>query len=78
MPRIHAFEIHELRGCPDVVRRLATDYLHSVGEAFKAFEPMAPLLSAALATSGQRTVPGRSLPWPKPSSGRAASSQSSS
>ena len=56
MSRIHAFEIHELRGCPDLVRRLATDYLHSVGEAFKAFEPMAPLLSAALAASEQRTV----------------------
>jgi hypothetical protein len=56
MARIHAFELHELRGCPDVVRRLATDYLHSVGEVFRAFEPIAPLLSSALAASGQTSI----------------------
>jgi hypothetical protein len=32
MARIHAFEIHELPGCPELVRRIATDYLRAVGE----------------------------------------------
>lgn len=53
---MHAFEIHELPGCPDLFRRIATDYLRSVGEIFRAFEPITPLLKGALVASGSRTV----------------------
>lgn len=56
MARVQAFEIHELPGCPDLFRRIATDYLRSVGEIFRAFEPIAPLLSGALRASDTRTV----------------------
>jgi hypothetical protein len=56
MKRLHAFEIHELSGCPDLVRRLATDYLHTVGEVFRAFEPVTPLLATALSQSGARQI----------------------
>lgn len=56
MARVHAFEIHELAGCPTVVRRLATDYLHTVGRVFRAFEPIEPLLAFALTASKQRTI----------------------
>lgn len=56
MARVHAFEIHELAGCPTVVRRLATDYLHTVGRVFRAFEPIEPLLAGALQVSGQRRI----------------------
>lgn len=56
MARLHAFEIHELAGCPALVRRLATDYLHTVGRVFRAFEPIEPLLAEALAESGQRQI----------------------
>lgn len=47
---------HELSSCPEVLRRLATDYLHTVGRVFRAFEPVEPLLAAALSASGQRRV----------------------
>jgi hypothetical protein len=56
MARAHAFEIHELAGCPPLVRRLATDYLHTVGRVFRAFEPIEPLLAAALRASGQNQI----------------------
>ncbi len=56
MRRIQAFEIHELRGCPEVVRRLATDYLHTVGRVFRAFEPIEPLLATALTQSGHSRI----------------------
>lgn len=56
MARIHAFEIHELAGCPELLRRVATDYLRTVGQVFRAFEPVTPLLAEALAASGSRTV----------------------
>jgi hypothetical protein len=52
LPRVHGFELHELPGCPPLFRRIATDYLRAVGEIFRAFEPVAPLLSRAL--EGQR------------------------
>lgn len=48
LPRLHAFEIHELSGCPDLLRRIATDYLRTVGVVFRAFEPVAPVLAGAL------------------------------
>lgn len=56
MRRIHAFEIHELPRCPDLLRRIATDYLRTVGEVFRAFEPIAPLLVEALRASRSTTV----------------------
>lgn len=57
LPRVHAFEIHELPGCPDLLRRIATDYLRTVAEVFDAFEPVAPLLERALrASGGQRII----------------------
>lgn len=56
MARIHAFEIHELAGCPDLIRRIATDYLRTVGEVFRAFEPVTPLLVEALGASRSPTV----------------------
>jgi hypothetical protein len=56
MARIHAFEIHELSACPDILRRIATDYLHTVGEVFHAYDPVAPVLAGALATTEARQV----------------------
>jgi hypothetical protein len=56
MARIHAFEIHELAGCPEILRRIATDYLRTVGEIFNAFEPMTPLLAGALSVSKEMRV----------------------
>lgn len=44
MRRRHLFEIHDLPGCPEVLRRIATDYLGTVGRVFRAFAPVAPLL----------------------------------
>jgi hypothetical protein len=56
MSRVQAFEIHELPGCPDLLRRIATDYLRTVGAVFHAFQPVAPLLAGALAAGGSRTI----------------------
>jgi len=56
MRRVHAFELHELSGCPDLFRRIATDYLRTVGTVFRAFEPITPLLAGALAASGHERV----------------------
>jgi hypothetical protein len=56
LPRIHAVELHELPGCPALFRRIATDYLRTVGEVFRAFEPVAPLLARALERHGARRV----------------------
>jgi hypothetical protein len=56
MARIHAFEIHELRSCPGLLRRIATDYLRTVGEVFDAFEPVTPLLAGALSLSDEKRV----------------------
>jgi hypothetical protein len=44
MRRRHWFEIHELPGCPAIVRRLATDYLTAIGRLFRAFDPVVPLV----------------------------------
>lgn len=51
MARIHAFELHELPGCPAVLRNLATDYLRTIAALFRVFEPMAPLLASAVRAS---------------------------
>jgi hypothetical protein len=56
MARIHAFEIHELPGCPELLRRIATDYLRAVGEIFNAFEPITPILAGALSVSDEKRV----------------------
>ena len=56
LPRVHAFEVHELPGCPELLRRIATDYLRSVGEVFRAFAPIAPLLASALSAHGSRRI----------------------
>jgi len=44
MRRRQLVEIHELAACPDVLRRLATEYLHTVGNLFRAFSPITPIL----------------------------------
>ena len=56
LPRVHGFEIHELPGCPRLLRRIATDYLRTVSVAFRAFEPVAPLLTEALRGSAARRI----------------------
>jgi hypothetical protein len=56
LPRIHAVELHERPGCPALFRRIATDYLRTVGEVFRAFEPVAPLLARALERHGARRI----------------------
>ena len=56
LPRIHAIELHEQPGCPALFRRIATDYLRTVGEVFRAFEPVAPLLARALERHGARRI----------------------
>jgi hypothetical protein len=50
MRRVHAIELHEQALCPDVLRRLATDYLRTVAEASRAFDPVAPRLASLLAS----------------------------
>jgi hypothetical protein len=56
LPRIHGIELHELPGCPELLRRIATDYLRTVGEVFRAFEPVTPLLTEALEAHGSRRI----------------------
>jgi SAM-dependent methyltransferase len=56
LPRIHAVELHERPGCPALFRRIATDYLRTVGEVFGAFEPVAPVLARALERHGARRI----------------------
>jgi hypothetical protein len=56
LPRLHAVELHELPNCPDLLRRIATDYLRTVGTLFRAFEPVAPLLAELLTTHGERRI----------------------
>jgi len=56
MARLHAFEIHELPNCPELFRRIATDYLRTVGESFNAFAPITPLLAGALSVSDEKRV----------------------
>jgi hypothetical protein len=56
MSRVHAFELHELAACPSFFRRIATEYLTAVGEAFRAFEPVTPLLVELLRGSGEKSV----------------------
>lgn len=38
------------------MRRIATDYLRTVGESFNAFEPITPLLAGALSVSDEKRV----------------------
>ena len=38
------------------MRRIATDYLHTVAAVFKAFDPIEPLLAGALATTESRQI----------------------
>ena len=56
LPRLHGIELHELPGCPDLLRRIATDYLRTVGEVFRAFEPVAPLLANLLTKHDERRI----------------------
>jgi hypothetical protein len=56
LPRLHAVELHELPGCPSLLRRIATDYLRTVGEVFHAFEPVLPLLGALLTAQRTRRI----------------------
>ncbi len=56
IPRVHAVELHELPGCPALLRRIATDYLRTVGEVFRAFEPIGPLLARAVEAHPARRI----------------------
>jgi hypothetical protein len=56
MKRRHLVEIHDAPWCPDVVRRLATDYLHTVGAVFRAFRPAVPRLAALVRETGARRI----------------------
>lgn len=56
MGRIHFIEIHEQPWCPSVVRRLATDYLHTVTTVFHAYDSLAPRLRALMQAANTRRV----------------------
>lgn len=56
LPRIHAVELHELPACPQLFRRIATDYLRTVAAVFRAFEPVTPLLARALTAQGSGRI----------------------
>lgn len=56
MKRRHLVEIHEAPWCPDFVRRLATDYLHTVGSVFRAYRPVVPRLASLVRAAGARRI----------------------
>jgi len=54
--RRHFVELHELPWCPEVVRRLATDYLSTVSRIFGAHRPIVPRLRELLRDTGTNRV----------------------
>lgn len=67
MDRRHLFEFTDLGACPDVVRTLLTDFLHTILERSQPFTPKLELIVKALQTSGTRRIldlcSGGSGPW---------------
>jgi hypothetical protein len=56
LPRLHLCELEDLAWFPDVLRDLATDYLHFMEARFQLHRPVVPLLRHALEQSHLTTV----------------------
>jgi hypothetical protein len=56
IPRLHLIELHEQPWVPEAVRRMATDYLHTVLTMVGPFKPLAPRLLELVRASGETTV----------------------
>ena len=56
IPRLHLFELEDLRWFPTVVRDLATDYLHFMEHRFQLHRPVVPLLKHLLVEAQCRDV----------------------
>jgi hypothetical protein len=56
MRRVHFFEIHEQPWCPEILRCLATDYLHTVTTLFRAYDSQAPRLRHLLERGRTRRI----------------------
>lgn len=54
--RLHLFEWHELPWCPDVLRRISTDWLRTVVHASRLYRPVVPHIARAMRASGQTDV----------------------
>lgn len=52
MKRLHLFELHELPGCPAVLRRLVTGFLEALCALFRPFSPRVDLLVRAMRSAG--------------------------
>jgi len=67
MRRLHLLEIHEQPWCPPAVRNGATDCLAAIAATLQQYRNVAPLLAAALRTSGSRCIvdlcSGGAGPW---------------
>jgi hypothetical protein len=67
MKRIHFIEIGDQPWCPRAIRRGVTDYCRFVTEMSGFFNPVAPLLAAALKKTGARRIldlgSGAAGPW---------------
>ncbi len=56
IPRLHLFELEDLRWFPTVVRDLATDYLHFMEHRLQLHRPVVPLLKHLLVEAQCRDV----------------------
>jgi hypothetical protein len=56
IPRVHLFELEDQRWFPNVLRDLATDYLHFVERRLALHRPAVPLLADLLRTTGASRV----------------------
>ena len=56
IPRLHLFEWEDQPWLPNVVRDLATDYLHFVETKFALHRPIVPLLADALRSTGDTQI----------------------
>ena len=54
--RVHLFEFHDLAWFPAVWRNLLTDFLSFYAGAFKPYDCAAPLLAAAVESTGTREI----------------------
>src|SRR5262245_40583745 len=67
MRRIHFIEIGDEPWCPTVIRRGVTDYCRFVTQVSGAFNPVAPLLAAALRKTAAQAIvdlgSGAGGPW---------------
>jgi len=56
IPRFHLFELEDQSWFPNLIRDLATDYLHFMEAKMELHRPVVPVLADALRASGTTTV----------------------